>query len=707
MATKTSWKKPILNTKNRLKSDSDQNGGLIQEWNSWKGTYAEDDFFYTDPAEEEQSWQAVDSCHTANEVISLSDPCESMSDAELEQKAQQILSQVFGYHSFRGPQRDIILHLARGGSAIVLMPTGGGKSLCYQIPALMRSGVALVVSPLIALMQDQVDALVGNGVRAAFLNSSLTAQEARRICAKIYSGQLDLLYVSPERAIMDGFLEMLGSSRLALIAIDEAHCVSQWGHDFRPEYVQLAKLREHFPGVPWIALTATADEATRGDIINHLGLQEAKRFITSFDRPNIYYSICAQASGMAETRRRFLAFLQNKHRGDSGIIYCLTRKDVEKTAQWLCDLGYDALPYHAGMSNEERAANQTRFVQEEAIIMVATVAFGMGIDKPNVRFVAHFCLPSSVEAYYQETGRAGRDGLPSSAWLSYNMSDIVMRQSFIENSSADDLHKNIEKRKLRALLGFCETVSCRRRALLEYFGEEAKEHCGYCDNCTHPPHSVDGLVYAQKALSCVYRTGQLYGAAYLIDVLRGAKTERLLAQGHDKLSTYSIGKELSVKQWTSVFRQLMAAGYLKVDLAGYGSIKLTKRSRDVLEGKIKLPLRIDEEIKASSLKKEAKLAKRPVLNTLTERCDGQQEARSVSELFEVLRRKRMELARREGIAPYLVLHDASLLAMAQQRPRTLEELSKISGFGVVKLQKYGPSMLSVIAEFLAEERSAS
>ena len=334
-------------------------------------------------------------------------------------------------------------------------------------------------------------------------------------------------------------------------------------------------------------------------------------------------------------------------------------------------------------------------------------AFGMGIDKPNVRFVAHFCLPSSVEAYYQETGRAGRDGLPSSAWLSYNMSDIVMRQNFIENSSADDLHKNIERRKLRALLGFCETVTCRRRALLEYFGEETKENCGYCDNCTNPPQAVDGLIYAQKALSCVYRTGQLYGAAYLIDVLRGAKTERLLSQGHDKLSTYAIGKELSVKQWTSVFRQLMAAGYLRVDLAGYGSIKLTKRSREVLEGNVKLPLRIDEDIKASKSKKESKNTQRPILNTLTGGSGATQAARSVSELFEVLRRKRMELARQEGIAPYLVLHDASLLAMAQQRPRTLEELSQISGFGLVKLQKYGASMLSVIAEFLAKEYSAS
>lgn len=661
--------------------------------------------FYSE-SEADKAFQKEKETAIDNEsAIISSDLCDSLSEAELEQKAQTILLQVFGYHSFRGPQKEIITHLARGGSAVVLMPTGGGKSLCYQIPALMRSGVALVISPLIALMQDQVDALVGNGVRAAFLNSSLTAQEARRICAKIYAGQLDLLYVSPERAIMDGFLDMLGSSHLSLIAIDEAHCVSQWGHDFRPEYVQLAKLRDYFPGVPWVALTATADEATRNDIINHLGLQKAKRFITSFDRPNIYYSICAQSSGMAETRRRFIAFLQSKHRGDSGIVYCMTRKDVEKTAQWLCELGYDALPYHAGMSNEERAANQTRFVQEEAVIMVATVAFGMGIDKPNVRFVAHFCLPSSVEAYYQETGRAGRDGLPSSAWLSYNMSDIVMRQSFIEKSSADELHKNIEKRKLRALLGFCETVSCRRRALLEYFGEEAKDSCGYCDNCISPPHAVDGLVYAQKALSCVYRTGQLYGAAYLIDVLRGAKTERLLAQGHDKISTYAIGKELSVKQWTSVFRQLMAAGYLKVDLAGYGSIKLTKRSRDVLEGKVKLPLRIDEETKATALKKDKKQSKRSVLNTLTDNSENNLAARAVSELFETLRRKRMELARKEGIAPYLVLHDASLLAMAQQRPRTLEALSQISGFGIVKLQKYGASMLSVIAEFVAAEHS--
>ncbi|MGM9991420.1 MAG: RecQ family ATP-dependent DNA helicase, partial [Candidatus Bruticola sp.] len=554
---------------------------------------------------------------------------------------------------------------------------------------------------------DQVDALISSGVRAAFLNSSLEPEEARRVCAKIYAGELDLLYVSPERAIMDGFLNMLSSCRLSLIAIDEAHCVSQWGHDFRPEYVQLMKLRQFFPHVPWIALTATADEATRLDIISHLELKGARRFITSFDRPNIFYTICPQSEGVSETRQRFINFIESRHRGDSGIVYCLSRKDTEETAQWLCSLGYEALPYHAGMTQSERAANQARFLREEGVIMAATIAFGMGIDKPNVRFVAHFALPSSVEAYYQETGRAGRDGLPASAWLSYNIKDIVLRQKFIEESEADEAHKAIERRRLRALLGICETVSCRRRALLSYFGEQLEHNCGHCDNCVDPPQASNGLVYAQKALSCVYRTGQMYGVSYLIQVLRGGKNERILARRHDKISTYAIGKELSVKQWTSVFRQLLASGYLKTDMVGCGSVKLTKRSRELLDGsKTELLLRLDPEIKSGRLRKSAPSPKNSgssVLNTLTSSSTGGVSTQAISALFEILRRKRMELARQEKLAPYMVLHDTSLLLIAQQRPRTLEELSQISGVGLVKLKKYGAAILATVAEFTAQE----
>ena len=615
-----------------------------------------------------------------------------MESGEARRQAREVLAQVFGYHSFRPPQEEIIEHLIAGGSALVLMPTGGGKSLCYQIPALVRPGMGLVISPLIALMQDQVNALRANGVRAAFLNSTLSAAEARRVWAALYAGQIDILYVSPERALMEGFQQVLQEVPLSLIAIDEAHCISQWGHDFRPEYVQLAQLRQLCPQTPLVALTATADVATRQDIIRYLELEEARHFITSFDRPNIRYYVQAQSASQTEIRRRFISFVHERHPQDAGIIYCLSRKDVEKTCQWLRDLGFNAWPYHAGLSAEERAANQERFLQEEAVLMVATVAFGMGVDKPNVRFVAHFNLPSSLEAYYQETGRAGRDGLPSSAWLSYSLSDIALRQNFIEQSEAPEQQKRIERRKLRALLGFCETTTCRRQALLEYFGEEAPDHCQNCDNCLEPPRAVDGLTYAQKALSCVYRTGQMYGVGHLVDILRGAKTSKISEKHHDELSTYAIGRDLSASQWHSIFRQLTAAGYLRVDLAGYGGLKLTKRSREILTGAAAVSLRLESEAP-----KERK--KRMGASVGIREGDSEWPADQVSQLLALLRQKRMQLAREAHLPPYLVLHDATLLALAQGRPHSLEEVAQISGFGAVKLRQYGPIMLKVIRDF--------
>ena len=635
-------------------------------------------------------------------------------------RALDTLKRVFGYNSFRGLQEEIILHLVQGNSAVILMPTGGGKSLCYQIPSILRRGTGLVISPLIALMQDQVEALRSNGVRAAFLNSALNSEESRKICSQIYRGSLDLLYVSPERAIMDGFLKMLQSCPISLIAIDEAHCVSQWGHDFRPEYTQLIKLHNFFPQVPWAALTATADEVTRNDIITHLGLNEAKRFVTSFDRPNIFYTVRPKSSGKAETKREFLNFLNTRHKGDSGIIYCLTRKDVEEISEWLRGLKYQVLPYHAGMSTEERARNQRLFIQEEGVIMVATIAFGMGIDKPNVRFVAHFCLPSSIEAYYQETGRAGRDGLPSSAWLSYNLSDIAMRLRFIQLSDAPQAHKEIEKRRLYAMLNFCEAVSCRRHALLHYFGEESPLQCHSCDNCVTPPLSKDGTVYAQKALSCVYRTKQLYGTKYLIDILRGSSSERIIKNGHDKLSTYGIGKDLSAQEWLSIFRQLVASGYLEVDLTDYGSLKLNKESWKLLKGEATFRIRLENKhfipqpVSARSIPGENRregFQTRP--DTATGEASPTATSRTchITQIFETmrckrieaLRRKRLELARREKLPPYMILHDSTLIAIAQQCPTTLKELSQISGFGVVKLNKYGPVMLEVIKQELESQ----
>ncbi|MFZ0789834.1 MAG: DNA helicase RecQ, partial [Chromatiaceae bacterium] len=499
----------------------------------------------------------------------------------------EILGRVFGYTGFRGAQQEVIERVAGGGDALVLMPTGGGKSLCYQIPALLRPGTGVVVSPLIALMQDQVDALRQLGVRAAFLNSSLPINEQQAVEQALLSGNLDLLYVAPERLLTDRFLALLNRVAIALFAIDEAHCVSQWGHDFRPEYIQLNLLHERWPQVPRIALTATADAPTRNEIVTRLALEQAAQFIASFDRPNIRYRIVEKD----QPRRQLISFLRVEHPGDSGIVYCLSRRKVDETAEFLRSQGFKALPYHAGMPAEQRRANQAEFLRGEGVIVVATIAFGMGIDKPDVRFVAHLDLPKSLEAYYQETGRAGRDGLPADAWMTYGLGDVVMMRRLIEDSQSEERFKRVELHKLNALLGYCETTECRRVVMLNYFGEQHTEPCGNCDTCLDPVESWDGTVAAQKALSCVYRTEQRFGVNYLIDVLLGSDHERVRRFGHDRLSTFGIGKDLSADQWKSVYRQLVAAGLIAVDMEGHGALRLTDQSRPVLRGERRLHLR--------------------------------------------------------------------------------------------------------------------
>ena len=494
-------------------------------------------------------------------------------------QAQQLLQSVFGYDSFRLQQAEIIAQLVNGGEALVLMPTGGGKSLCYQIPALLREGIGIVVSPLIALMQDQVDALRQVGVRAAYLNSSLSSAEAAEVEAAVRNGELDLLYVAPERLLMPRMLALLAHARLALFAIDEAHCVSQWGHDFRPEYIQLSILHERFPDVPRIALTATADAMTRREIIQRLGLQQARMFVSGFDRPNIRYRV---TENQGNARDELLRFIRNEHDGEAGIVYCLSRKRVDDIAAWLCSKGLQALPYHAGMSTEQRQRHQARFLREDGIIIVATIAFGMGIDKPDVRFVAHMNLPKSLEAYYQETGRAGRDGLPADAWLVYGLQDVITLRQMQASSEGDEMHKRIEHHKLDAMLGFCELTSCRRQALLRYFDDHLEQACGNCDTCLTPPATWDASVAAQKALSCVHRTGQRFGVNYVVDVLLGKPDDRIQRFGHDQLSTFGIGQGLDQNEWRHLFRQLISHGLLSVDMAAHGSLRLTEASRPVL-----------------------------------------------------------------------------------------------------------------------------
>ena len=602
--------------------------------------------------------------------------------------AQQILHDVFGYAQFRGEQQAIVEQIASGGDALVLMPTGGGKSLCYQIPALLRNGVGIVVSPLIALMQDQVDALRQLGVKAAYLNSSLDAETARTVQGQLLRGELDLLYVAPERLLNGNFLGLLERSQsaqgIALFAIDEAHCVSQWGHDFRPEYRELTILRERFPDVPRIALTATADAPTRREIVERLSLEQAREFVSSFDRPNIRYRVALKSSVINQLQD----FINKEHPGDAGIVYCLSRRRVDETAAKLKELGWDALPYHAGLDAATRAHHQSRFLREEGVIMVATVAFGMGIDKPNVRFVAHIDLPKSMEGYYQETGRAGRDGLPADAWMAYGLGDVVSMRQMLLSGDAPEERKRVELHKLDALLGFCESTACRHQTLLRYFGEEHPGNCGECDNCLNPVETWDGSRAAQMALSCVYRTGQRFGVGHLVDVLLGKQTERITRFSHQQLSTFGIGTEHTAQQWSSVFRQLVAGGFLEADVEAYGGLRLTETARPVLKGEQPI-----------SLRRDAEPAKRKAVRTerdgkSREPFSGANEDR----LWLALKAKRMALAREQGVPPYVIFHDSTLLEMHEQRPGSLTEMGRITGVGQGKLARYGDDFLGVIEE---------
>ncbi|PWV59280.1 DNA helicase RecQ [Plasticicumulans acidivorans] len=609
--------------------------------------------------------------------------------------ALKILRSVFGYDAFRAQQAQIVAHVAGGADALVLMPTGGGKSLCYQIPALLRPGTGIVVSPLIALMHDQVDALTQLGVRAAYLNSSLDAEAARSVEMALLAGELDLLYVAPERLVSERFMGLLTRADIALFAIDEAHCVSQWGHDFRPEYIQLSVLHERFPAVPRIALTATADELTRSEIRERLGLTQAQVFLSSFDRPNIRYHLTPKHNA----RQQLLEFLRREHPGDAGIVYCLSRRSVDDTAAWLLTQGINALPYHAGLDNATRRQHQDRFLREEGLVMVATVAFGMGIDKPNVRFVAHLDLPKSLEGYYQETGRAGRDGLPASAWLAYGLNDAIQLRRMLAESGASEQHKRVEAHKLEAMLAFCETTRCRRQALLAYFGETYPEPCGNCDTCLQPVATWDGTVAAQKALSCVYRTGNRFGVGHLIDVLLGKASDKVHEHGHQHVSTFGIGSELDVAGWRSVYRQLIAAGMLAVDLEGYGALRLTEAARPVLRGETRLLLRRDPTPKGRS--RDARPARDGA------RRDGPQLAVTDRALWEALRARRTALAREQGVPPYVIFHDATLVEMIERAPRSLAELGTVSGVGHKKLERYGEDFLAVLLEHAGVEAPAA
>jgi ATP-dependent DNA helicase RecQ len=595
-------------------------------------------------------------------------------------KPVEILKSVFGYDDFRGPQEEVIDHLLNGRDALVLMPTGGGKSLCYQIPALIRSGVGIVVSPLIALMQDQVNALLQLGVKAAYLNSTLTLEQIRDVERQLLDGDLDLLYIAPERLTAERTLALFERLRIALFAIDEAHCVSQWGHDFRADYLQLSLLHERFPSVPRIALTATADARTREEIVLRLGLEQARLFQRGFDRPNIRYRIVQKE----QARQQLIDFIRSEHAGDSGIVYCLSRKKVEETAEWLKAQGVNALPYHAGMTAEARQRHQHRFLMEDGLVIVATIAFGMGIDKPNVRFVAHLDLPKSIEAYYQETGRAGRDNLPADAWMAYGLQDVITLRRMLGESTADDAHKRLELHKLDAMLAFCEQVHCRRQALLSYFGDSLEQPCGNCDTCLEPVQTWDGTEAAQQALSCIYRTGQRFGVAYLIDVLLGKPTERIQRFRHEQLSTFGIGKALSEQHWHSVFRQLAARGLVAVDFEGHGSLKLTEACRPILRGEQPLMLRLDIRSKPAKSGREAR--KQPV--------SGQDQS-----LWEALRAKRREIADAQDVPPYIIFHDATLMAMLEARPATLRQMAKLPGIGERKLSQYGEQFLAVIREY--------
>jgi ATP-dependent DNA helicase RecQ len=592
-------------------------------------------------------------------------------------RALQLLNTVFGHPAFRGAQQEIVTHVAGGGDALVLMPTGGGKSLCYQLPALLRDGTALVVSPLIALMQDQVAALKQLGVRAAFLNSTLDGREVNAVERALRQGELDLLYVAPERLMMPRMLEHLDDARIALFAIDEAHCVSQWGHDFRPEYLQLSVLHERFPDVPRIALTATADPQTRDEIISRLKLDEARTFVSSFDRPNIRYTIVDKQ----EARAQLLRFIRDDHAGDAGIVYCLSRKKVDETAVWLATQGVRALPYHAGMDAAKRAEHQARFQREDGVVVVATIAFGMGIDKPDVRFVAHLDLPKSIEGYYQETGRAGRDGAPADAWMAYGLGDVVQQRRMIDLSEGGDAFKRVLLTKLDALLGLCETAGCRRVRLLDYFGEPGMP-CGNCDNCLEAPQTWDASDAARKALSCIYRTEQRFGAVHLIDVLRGRTTDRVSQWNHDALTVFGIGTDLDEAAWRNVFRQLVALGYARPDHAAYGALQLTEASRAVLKGEVTVEMRRGVTRKGKSVK-----ARRGTTSN-----DSQPNAA----LLDKLKDWRYVEAQSQSVPAFVIFHDATLAGIAAAHPRTLDDLSAISGIGAKKLERYGAAILALL-----------
>ncbi|UTW07437.1 DNA helicase RecQ [Pseudomonas benzenivorans] len=593
------------------------------------------------------------------------------------EQAQRILKDIFGYDAFRGNQGAIIERVASGGDALVLMPTGGGKSLCFQVPALLREGLAVVVSPLIALMDDQVATLDELGVAAVALNSTLDADAQREIAERIKRGEIKLLYLAPERLVQPRMLAFLQRLQIALFAIDEAHCVSQWGHDFRPEYLQLGQLAELFPEVPRIALTATADMRTREEIINRLHLQQAERFLSSFDRPNIFYRIVPKE----QPRKQLLAFLAAR-KGDAGIVYCLSRKKVEEVAAFLSGQGFPALPYHAGLSNELRAYHQKRFLNEEGLIMVATIAFGMGIDKPNVRFVAHLDLPKSLEAYYQETGRAGRDGLPADAWMAYGLQDVIFLKQMLNNSEGDERHKRVEQHKLDAMLALCEETRCRRQVLLAYFDEELPQPCGHCDTCTDAAETWDATEPARQALSAIYRSGQRYGVGHLVDLLLGRDNDKVRGLGHQHLTVFGVGKALGESEWRSLFRQLVARGLADVDLEGYGGLRLSDSCRPLLRGEVNLQLRRD--LKPQHSAKGSSSAASQLVR-------GEER-----EQWEALRALRRKLAEEHGVPPYVIFPDATLLEMLRSKPGSLAEMAQVSGVGARKLERYGEAFLDVL-----------